>query len=128
MKKSVKSQSLEDRIMLHLAFMEKYDNVIAEYEKVRKKKLKALERDQSNHTLRQEIKKIDSLIEKEKILRFELFARLIVYVRNLKNYLANKRPGYSLKNLKTEMNFYLNECEFSKSRTLEKFEKMYKKF
>jgi hypothetical protein len=33
MKKSVKSQSLEDRIMLHLAFMEKYDNVIAEYEK-----------------------------------------------------------------------------------------------
>ena len=87
------------------------------------KKKKELDRKKGNHTLKQELKQIEKEIYETKRLRFEVFVRLIIYTRNLKSYFANKKSGYGLAQLKSEMDSYLSECKLRKVTTLASLEK-----
>jgi hypothetical protein len=116
MKKSHRAEGI-DEILDFLATMEKYDDVINKHESERKKLQKKLDVDSSNHTVKQEMKKLDEYIDYTKQLRFEVFVKLIIYVRNLKNIVANKRIGYNLKALKAEMNIYLEDCKITSKKT-----------
>jgi hypothetical protein len=119
-----KKNDILDQIIAHHAYIEKYDENILSIEKERKKKKKLLDKSKSNHTLKQELKKLDEDILYVKRLRFEVFVRMIIYVRNLKSYLANKNSGYGLAQLKSEMDAYLHDCKLRKVTTLASLEKV----
>jgi hypothetical protein len=122
MKKSQRAEGI-DEILEYLGTMEKYDDVIKKHQDERKKLQKKLDLHKSNHTIKQELKKIDDEIHYKKELRFEVFVKLIIYVRNLKNIIASKRTGYNLKALKAEMDTYLNECKIPSTKKLSAYKK-----
>ena len=119
----IRKKDILDQIIEHIAYIEKYDENIRSIEKEREKKKKVLDKNKDNHSLKQEIKKIDEEIFFVKSLRFEVFVRLIIYVRNLKSHLANKKSGYGLAQLKSEMDIYLSNCKLRKVTTLASLEK-----
>jgi len=119
----IRKKDILDQIIEHIAYIEKYDDNILSIEKERKKKKKILDKDKDNHTLKQEIKKLDEDIFYVKSLRFEVFVRLIIFVRNLKSHLANRKSGYGLTQMKSEMDTYLQDCKLRKVTTLASLEK-----
>ncbi len=116
-----------DQLIEHHAFIEKYDDVIRSHERDWKRKKKELDRRKGNHTLKQELKQIEKEIFEKKKLRFEVFVRLIIYTRNLKSYFSNKKSGYGLAHLKSEMDTYLGECKLRKISSLASLEKAFSK-
>jgi hypothetical protein len=119
----IRKKDILDQIIAHHAYIEKYDENIRAIEKERKKKKKIVDKNNDNHTLKQQLKKLEKDIFFVKNLRFEVFVRLIIYVRNLKSYLANKKSGYGLAQLKSEMDTYLHDCKLRKVTTLASLDK-----
>jgi hypothetical protein len=116
-----------DKLIEHHAYIEKYDDVIREHERDWKRIKKELDRKKGNHTLHQELKQIEKEIFEKKRLRFEVFVRLIIYTRNLKSYFANKKSGYGLAQLKSEMDIYLTDCKLRKVTSLTSLQKAFSK-